>query len=46
LAFERSTSSEGVRSELKAELGGFWNKRVGNKGTFFFSPNWIKKSRL
>jgi len=34
LAFERSTNSEGVRRELKAELGGYWNKRVGNKGTF------------
>jgi len=36
LGFERSTNSEGVRREFKTELGGYWNKGVGNKATSSF----------
>jgi len=36
LAFERSTSSKGEGREFEAELRGYWNKRVGNKGAFSF----------
>jgi len=36
----------GCENRIEGWIGGVWKKRVGNKGTFSFSPNWIKKYRL